>query len=396
MAKVKITGHASGSGVITVTAPNTSTDRTITLPDATATIATTAATDALTTRVNATGGRKNFIINGGMQVAQRSTSASSVASTGIHALDRIKFGLTTLGEYTVSQSSDAPDGFGSSMKIDCTTADASPAAGDRLHFFTLLEGQDVQSIKKGSASAESVTLSFWVKCTKTGAIQVNLQDNDNSRLIGSTATVNTANTWEYKTITYAGDASGVFGNDTGDSLQIDWWLDSGSTYNSGAVPTSWEAYSAGDRAAGETLAFGDSTANDFYITGVQLELGSVATDFEHRSYGEELALCHRYCYKTATGVGNSLYGIGNAWTATSGNIVLQFLVSMRASPSFTASGSFSILHNQSAINVSVTGQKQTTDFIRADVSGSGFTVNGAFSLRNANDANAYLLLDAEL
>jgi hypothetical protein len=272
-----------------------------------------------------------------MQVAQRGTSKASVASTGLHSLDRIKFGLTTLGEYTVSQSSDAPDGFGSSMKIDCTTADASPASGDRLHFFTLLEGQDVQSLKKGSASAESVTLSFWVKCTKTGNIQVNLQDNDNTRLIGNTVTINATDTWEYKTITYAGDTTGAFGNDTGDSLQIDWWLDSGSTYNSGAVPTSWEAYSAGDRAAGETLAFGDSTANDFYITGVQLELGSTATDFEHRSYGEELALCQRYYEKSADLAGTvaSNFNNGASWRFRQ-----EFKVQKRTTPtvSLTYSG----------------------------------------------------------
>jgi len=274
-------------------------------------------------------GRKNLIINGGMQVAQRGTSKASVASTGLHSLDRIKFGLTTLGEYTVSQSSDAPDGFGSSMKIDCTTADASPASGDRLHFFTLLEGQDAQSLKKGSASAESVTLSFWVKCTKTGNIQVNLQDNDNTRLIGNTVTINATDTWEYKTITYAGDTTGAFGNDTGDSLQIDWWLDSGSTYNSGAVPTSWEAYSAGDRAAGETLAFGDSTANDFYITGVQLELGSTATDFEHRSYGEELALCQRYYEKYNGVLAGGTDSTGSQW------MPVFFKVSKRTTPTIT-------------------------------------------------------------
>ena len=359
MSKVKITGHASGSGTLTLTGPNTSSDRTITLPDATGTL------------LSGAGGRRNMIINGAMQVAQRSTSASSVASTGLHSLDRIKFGLTTLGEYTVSQSSDAPDGFGSSMKIDCTTADASPASGDRLHFFTLLEGQDVQSLKKGSASAESVTLSFWVKCTKTGNIQVNLQDNDNTRLIGNTVTINATDTWEYKTITYAGDTTGAFGNDTGDSLQIDWWLDSGSTYNSGAVPTSWEAYSAGDRAAGETLAFGDSTANDFYITGVQLELGTVATDFEYRSYGEELALCQRYYSQSATlsGLTGAFVFTGfNTTEAWGGN---HFPVTMRTTPTVaiynnagTAGGCHKIgspdITGVSAGTISKTGVVQVT------------------------------------
>jgi len=274
-----------------------------------------------------------------MQVAQRGTSASSVASVQYASLDRIKFGISQLGEYTVSQSSDAPDGFGSSMKIDCTTADASPASGNRLHFFTLLEGQDVQSLKKGSASAESVTLSFWVKCTKTGDIQVNLQDNDNTRLIGNTVTINATDTWEYKTITYAGDTTGAFGNDTGDSLQIDWWLDSGSTYNSGAVPTSWEAYAAGDRAAGETLAFGDSTANDFYITGIQLELGDTATDFEYRSYGEELALCQRY-YEEIKLNGNVYYVLARLSNSTGTAYENLSYKRKRAEPTITDNASW--------------------------------------------------------
>jgi len=361
-------------------------------------------------------GRKNLIINGAMQVAQRGTSASSVASVGLHSLDRIKFGITTLGEYTVSQSSDAPDGFGSSMKIDCTTADASPASGDRLHFFTLLEGQDVQSLKKGSASAESVTLSFWVKCTKTGDIQVNLQDNDNTRLIGNTVTINATDTWEYKTITYAGDTTGAFGNDTGDSLQIDWWLDSGSTYNSGAVPTSWEAYAAGDRAAGETLAFGDSTANDFYITGIQLELGSVATDFEHRSYGEELALCQRYYFRLGNPNGYTYLPLGGVKYTSGGDFVLStihFPTEMRTSPT----GS----HNLTSLTLSTSGGAGTWNFYwqnqgQHTTSGTGTIANlnfqttpitasaGAYFISSSSDrstalrfgSDGYFDFDAEL
>ena len=346
----------NGSGTVTGLAVGGLPDGTVDA-DTLATDSVTAAKIPASLEKTFVSGRKNMVINGAMQVAQRSTSASSVASTGIHALDRIKFGLTTLGEYTVSQSSDAPDGFGSSMKIDCTTADASPAAADRLHFFTLLEGQDVQSLKKGSASAESVTLSFWTKCTKTGNIQVNLQDNDNSRLIGNTVTINATDTWEYKTITYAGDTTGAFDNDTGDSLQIDWWLDSGSTYNSGAVPTSWEAYSAGDRAAGETLAFGDSTANDFYITGVQLELGSTATDFEHRSYGEELALCQRY-FEVLGSTAVTDYGfmyIGANWNSTQSRFGLHWNVTKRTSPTITESGTWYV-RNGTGSSIAVTSK----------------------------------------
>jgi len=385
MSSVKL-NHALG-GSTTLEAGDTASAETVTLPAGNNTLATE-------TQFKAAGGRKNLIINGGMQVAQRGTSASSVASVQYASLDRIKFGISQLGEYTVSQSSDAPDGFGSSMKIDCTTADASPASGNRLHFFTLLEGQDVQSLKKGSASAESVTLSFWVKCTKTGDIQVNLQDNDNTRLIGNTVTINATDTWEYKTITYAGDTTGAFGNDTGDSLQIDWWLDSGSTYNSGAVPTSWEAYAAGDRAAGETLAFGDSTANDFYITGIQLELGDTATDFEHRSYGEELALCQRYYQKW-----NSTNFAGRAAGTTRVVFGVPLSTPLRASPTvyddtnqwncYNSAGRTVMYTQDCAVNQYTVG----TNSLLAQVTNfSGLTDDDGYSVGNSGS----FALDAEL
>ena len=126
-----------------------------------------------------------------------------------------------------------------------------------------MEGQNLQHLQKGTSSAKKTTLSFHVKSNKTGTYQVNLRDVDNSRLIGATYTISSANTWEKKIVTFAGDTSGVLGNDNGNSMQLEWWLASGSTYNSGSVPTSWGAIADGNRAAGLNIAIGASTDDEF-------------------------------------------------------------------------------------------------------------------------------------
>ena len=338
MSKVKIAGHASGSGTLTIQAPDTSSSRTITLPDSTDTLIGAATTDALTTRINATGGRKNMVINGAMQVSQRGTSFAAIGN-GDYSLDRWGNSNANIGVYTVTQDSDAPDGFANSYKVDCTTADASPTGADYLFIFQKIEGQDLQCWKKGTASAESITLSFWVKSNKTGDIQTNLYDTDNTRIIGNTITINSAGTWEQKSLTFAGDTTGAFTNDTNDSLKIEWWLDAGSSYSSGSVPTSWEAVATGDRAAGTTLALADSTSNYLNITGVQLELGTAATDFEYRSYGEELALCQRYYERfVADASVEMLIGIGFNYSATTVFTNYPFKQVKRVIPTFTSSG----------------------------------------------------------
>ena len=257
---------------------------------------------------------KNLIINGAMTVNQRGDKTGMTGDD--YQIDRFKFGIGSLGAWSSSQSTTAPDGFGYSLKLDCTTADASPAASDTLYLYTRFEGQNLQQIKKGTASAKSLTLSFWCRCNKTGNIQVNLRDADNTRQVGATVTINSADTWEYKTITFPPDTTGAFTNDNNWSMSVEWWLDSGSDFKGGAVPTAWEAAVNTDRAVAETLALGDNTSNEFYITGVQLEVGEQATPFEHRSYGDELARCQRYYQKSyADGdTGGTVTNNGALWT----------------------------------------------------------------------------------
>ena len=246
---------------------------------------------------NQIGGRRNIVINGAMKVSQRSTSATSITSTGYHALDRFKLLYTDAGTWTMSQSSTTPNGFANSLKLDCTSAKSSLASDSRLFLMTSIEGQDVQQFKKGTSDAEQYTLSFHVRSNKTGTYQVNIEDNDNVRIVGSTYTISSANTWEKKEITFVADTTGAFADDNGDSLAIMWALVAGTDNSSGAVPTAWEAKSNTDRGAGLNINLADSTSNEWYITGVQLEVGSTATPFEHRSFGEELKLCQRYFAK---------------------------------------------------------------------------------------------------
>jgi len=252
---------------------------------------------------------------------------------------------------------------------------------------------------KGTSSAKSVTLSFWCRCTKTGNIQVNLYDWDNTRIIGQAVSINSADTWEYKTLTFVGDTSGVLGNDNGASLVLEWWLDKGSNFSGGAVPTSWEALNNADRAAGCTLALGDSTSNDFYLTGVQLELGSVATPFEHRSYGEELRRCLRYYYRHAPVSTYTGYLVTSAYssTASRGSYILPEI--MRALPTFANSGSFQSVTGVSIANGDIYaadsgGHHNVT--IHVNVTDSGVGVGYSWHIRAANDNTAYWEFTAEL
>ena len=213
---------------------------------------------------------RNLIINGDMQVAQRSTSLSSITTGGYKTLDRYYLGLTTLGTWTQSQSTDVPSGYGfaNSLKMDNTTADASPAAGDLCFITQIIEGQNLQYLKKGTANASSLTVSFWVKSTKTGTFIVELYDYINNRSISKSYTVSASNTWEFKTVTFAGDTTGTITNSNVAGIELNFWLGAGSNYTSGSLQTSWGSYTAANRAVGQVNC-ADSTSNDFLITGIQ-------------------------------------------------------------------------------------------------------------------------------
>ena len=254
-------------------------------------------------------GRKNLIINGAMQVAQRAAYPNTqpgASYSNYYTVDRWRFNIqdTHFGTWTFSQSNTVPagKGFGYSWKWDCTTADTSLDAG---HFGIAeyrIEAQDLQHLGYGTSSAKPVTISFWVKTNKTGTYVFSIYSEDGNRYVSKTYTVDVANSWEYKTITIEGDASGTISNDNGDGFRLWWWLGSGSNFTSGTMqPGVWRPWSELNGAApGLSVNMADSTSNEWFITGVQLEVGKNATEFEHRSYGEELALCKRYFQKSYT------------------------------------------------------------------------------------------------
>ena len=277
---------------------------------------------------------KNLIINGAMQIAQRGTSTTGVTTNGYLACDRFFFYTDTMGTWTGEQSTDAPDEFANSFKLSCTTADASPAAGDRAILQYRMEGQFLQHLAKGTTSAKKVTLSFWIKSNKTGNMQVNLYDNTNDRFVSGTVTINSSATWEKKTITFVGDTVSNIANDNSNALLIEWWFDSGTTWSSGTSPTTWQSNSAADRNAGGTLALADSTSNYINITGVQLEVGESATEFEHRPYTTELQLCQRYFEKLNGIVYGSYIGSFGASYAT-----WFFSTEKRTAPTMNFAGS---------------------------------------------------------
>jgi len=246
---------------------------------------------------------RNIIINGDMSIAQRGTSVTGISSGNTyHTVDRFATELGSLGTWTQTQSTDVPtgQGFAKSLKMDCTTADGSPSVSDYAIIKQKVEGQNLQYLKKGTSNAESVTMSFWVKSNKTGTYIVELADRDNSRKISQAYTINTADTWEKKILVYPGDTTGAFGNDNGGSLDCYFWLGAGTNFTSGTLNTSWSAPAASNRAAGQ-VNLADSTSNEFYITGVQLEAGTSASDFEFLPYDVNLQRCQRYFYVYADG-----------------------------------------------------------------------------------------------
>jgi len=277
------------------------------------------------------GGRRNLIINGAMQVAQRGTSWTGLTTIG-YRLDRFEFYLGSFGTWTATQSTDVPtgSGFANSFKIECTTANASLASGNIGIIRQPIEGQNLQQLAKGTASAKNITVSFWVKSNKTGTYIFELYDGDNTRQVSASYSVSSSNTWEKKEITIDGDTTGAFDNDNVASLYVQWWLGAGSSFTSGTLNTSWASNVDANRVVGQ-VNLADTVGNTFQITGVQLEVGSVATPFEHRSFGEELALCQRYYEVIGNGADDTFASIGSAFYYTSSSMLfpLRFAVTKR-------------------------------------------------------------------
>ena len=372
---------------------------------------TTLAAAGLVKRPNAT----SLIINGDMAVAQRSTSATSITGNGVNSIDRMYWAINSIGTYTCAQESltSGPAfeaGFANAMRIDTTSADASPASADYLYLQYNMEGQDLQLFKKGTSSAEKFTLAFWVKSNKTGQANVEFKDKDNSNrhAIGS-YTISSADTWEHKIVVINADTTGAFGDDNGKSLNINWWLDSGDNFTGVAEgDAAWLANDA-DRANNDgALQIARNTANDWAITGIQLEVGEYSAvhlpPFQHESYGDNLVRCHRYFLYTGGGSAYQHHGSGVEVSSTAAYMTTPLSCPFRASPSITAnntSGGIVIYdgNTESAVtSVGTTNYSTNTSIVNVAVNASGGGIddgNGITVYSNAN-SNAGFLFDAEL
>ena len=297
-------------------------------------------------------GRKNMVLNGAMNVAQRGTSFSSNAN--IYTLDRMRRAGSSLATavFDVEQSTDSPDGFSYSYKVTTSTVEGSVGAGDISYGLVhKIEAQDLQHLGYSTSSAKSVTVSFYVKSNTTGTYVLNLYNADNNRQIAKTYTISSANTWEYKTLTFVGDTTDGFNNDSGSGLELYFMTGAGTDWTSGTLPATWEDYAAGvtqaNFAAGQNVQLQNTLNATWQITGLQLEVGSVATEFEHQKYCDVYRDCQRYYYKSGdntnewfpgstTNAGQGpYYALAADGLQDRAYPALQWPVQMRAAPSIT-------------------------------------------------------------
>ena len=345
---------------------------------------------------------RNLIINGAMKVAQRGTSASSLSSGDAYStVDRFMRRISSAGTWTQSQSTDVPSGqgFGYSLKMDCTTANSSLSATSDLQIQYRFEGQDIQRLSYGNASAKKMTLSFWVKATKTGTNIVQFYQDDGNDHITKSYTVDTSDTWEYKTITFEGNTAASINNDNTRGLIMQFHLAAGSNKTSGTLATSWASYTEANEAVGQ-VNHADSTSNNFYLTGVQLEVGDTATPFEHRSYGDELMRCFRYFIRRNSPQ-DGYPALIAGFHSTSGyfNGVTQFEVEMRATPSLTTSGAFrgQGFADSSSATGTCTIQNASSESCRLNCSGMSFSgTNGQYVHLQQTGGAGHVSFDAEL
>jgi hypothetical protein len=359
--------------------------------------ANTAQINGMTPTAQSLQGFRNRLINSDMRIDQRNAGAA-VTLTGIDSefpVDRFKFTSNTTASLALQQVADAPQGFVNSIRATVNTADASPAVGVWME--QPIEGLNVSDLGWGTANAQAVTISFWVKSTLTGTFGASLQNSARNRSYPFTYSISAANTWEQKTVTVAGDTSGTWLTTNGVGIYV--ISDLGLTGSLRGTAGSWAA--ADYRGVTRAVSVIGTLSATWQITGVQLEAGSVATPFERRPYGTELALCQRYAVQLADGT-DQVIATGQCFSTSGGGGVVRFPVEMRAAPTITASSAahFS-LTNPPGATAAVSG----TNFIFASTksflceftgrSGGGLTAGDA-TLVFATNSAARLLASAEL
>ena len=351
-------------------------------------------------------GNRNLIINGAMTVAQRGTSSTGLGGNAeaYYVIDRIKHlsGGSSAGRYTATQEAITDlAGFPTALKLACTTADTSIAAGEFFGISHYFEGQNVQRIQKGYSTAKSVTLSFYVKGNASATYTAELKDTDNSRINGQTFSVTTS--WTRVELTYPADTTGKLNNDNALSFALSLYLHAGSTYTGGTFTNgTWASEVQANRISSSNTSFYDSTDRTFFITGLQLEIGDVATPFEHEDIGTTLAKCQRYFYNFADGSVDSdaPISVGTYYSTTVIYSGVKLPVTMRAAPTLvTANGTSYYIAFRNANSDpfdSIVLSLSTPDYLEfnGQTNVSGTAGHGCF-LRLHN-ASAKLQLDAEL
>ena len=344
------------------------------------------------------GGSKNLIQNGAMTVNQRGTTTAQ--GDGGKATDRWVMSFFAGGQearYTLSQDSSAPVGFSYSYKVDCTTAESAVAAGEALVLQQMIEAQNLQHLAYGNAAAKTCTLSWWAKSPKTGQHGVSIYVPDGSRGIHSTYTIASADTWEYFTWTFAGDTGGTINNDNGIGFNVRFCLLGGADYDSDTT----ETWSGSQFVCGTSqVNTMDNTANNFYLTGVQLEVGSVATDFAHEDIGTTLQKCQRYYFDWTATIANEIYGTGQNDNTTQCIWAFNYPTTMRAAPTFGASAAatFTLAGKGAATVCSAVGSDRlnvTNCRIVHSVS-SGLTAGECYNIQRDGTDATYLTWTAEL
>ena len=351
------------------------------------------------------GGRRNIVINGAMQVAQRGTSSTS---TGFQTCDRIQF-LTNNTDnfaFTVSQSSTAPDGFSTSQKLDCTTAESSLDADELARFLYKVEGQDIQHFNYGSSASEEVTVSFYVRSNVTGVYTVEFRLNaDGTSTITKQYTISSANTWERKILKLPTNTATSVDNDNTNGIELSFCVAAGSNFTTGSLGTSWATTATSSRYAGQAANIMSSTDNEWYITGIQMEVGSQATPFEHRSFGEELALCQRYYERYETsGANYARFGLFQCTSTTTAFGAIDYKVSKRSASvtldteltrlALSDSDNSMLPVTAIAIDSNCNSFENTSMTITA--SGGGLVAGECTQLLSENVSNGYIAIDAEL
>lgn len=355
-------------------------------------------------------GRRNLMINGDMRIAQRGHTKTGLTGAGYHTVDRVHFAVNSAGTWTVSREADAPAGSGLvySHKAQCTTADTSLSGAEYVLFQQRIEGQNLQHLEWNTSATKKVTLSFWFKTSKTGTYTCELLQPGSGTSVfnGQQITVSSANTWTKYELTYDGQPSSIGGaipNSAGIGLYLLIWYAAGTTYSSGTFNSNtWHSTSA-NRAAGNTNG-ADSTSNNFYITGLQLEVGETASDFEHLTYSEQLSLCHRYYWtsytdgaaaqnagSTSDGNSNTLYWVKDGTNSYATFGTTTFPTRMRANPSAN-------IYNATSGSVN-SATRDGTNFTAQVYFSRSHTMaggHGGVSVGNAQGIHYHMTADSEL